>query len=145
MAYPVADPKTDPAIGYSCIDGEQIYRIDYDRQRGVLVAQCWGFWAMTDAQRYIELATGFVEAAHRSHGRALVLVDRRECPVQPAEIVEHIRKTAAGVLWPEDRFALIVKSALVAMQVKRTSSAARRETFTSVEEGEAWLFRNADD
>lgn len=117
-----------------------IFKIVYDRVRGFLHAFCSEFWMLEDVANYRTALLPFIREAHANFGFVRVLVDRRGCPVQSPEVVDRTRAIGLEVFREHDRFALVVDSALVRMQVNRIRARKLSMAFDNIDRAKAWLF-----
>jgi hypothetical protein len=127
-----------PAILH--IPGEQTprYVIKFD-QDGVIRARTHGGWTLEEVDQYVSHLAGFVGEARRIFGRARLLIDRRETPLQPPAIDARFGRANAELYRDEDRLALVVESSLIKVQMRGHFSHPGSKAFLSCEAAETWL------
>ena len=68
-----------------------------------------------------------------------VLCDLRAMAVDCSKLIAHSRKNAARIYRPEDRIAVVVKTSLAKMQLRRGGSVGNVQMFLSIDAAETWL------
>lgn len=118
-------------------DGK-LYFIAFEPDTRVTKVQIGGFWTQGDAEQFCVRLEPFIRYSQQEFGRALLLVDRREAPVQSTEVAAILGGNSL-MLTGDDRLALIVESRLTAMQFKRVLQHGQSKIFESPDEAMAWL------
>jgi hypothetical protein len=117
-----------------------MHTIEFDRSMGIIRIKTMGFWTVEEAGCYWRELKDHVEAARRSRGRALTLIDARESKVQSPQVIERLSGIQALVVHlPADRVAHVPNSTLLQMQVRRMITSPQARAFLSLEDAEAWL------
>jgi hypothetical protein len=116
-----------------------MYRIDYDRQAGIVRVSVEGFWDVATAERFgADLRRPMNEA--KTSGRpVLVLSDARKFVVQPPEVAAIFARIEEEQGPLRDRLAMVVTSILAKMQGERAVAGSTARFFATPEEAEAWL------
>jgi hypothetical protein len=118
--------------------GAPPFELVYDPTAGIVRTMVRGFWSLDDADAYFRRLGILIHTARREFGHARVLVDRRGCPVQSAEVAQRMSR-ANRDLFPTDRLAIVVDSNLVRMQMRRLFSHQGSQAFLSYEAAMTWL------
>lgn len=117
----------------------EAFVLERDARQRIIVATVRGFWSPAIADEYVE-AMGILMAQDRqSYGRAKALIDRRSSVVQTSETVERLRLGATRICQPADRMAIVVESALLKKQIRRSYDPGTVNLFLSMENAREWL------
>jgi hypothetical protein len=114
------------------------YVINFD-QNGVIRAHTRGGWSLEEVDRYFAHLGAFVAEARKISGRAKLLIDRRETPLQPPAIDARFGRANAELYREGDRLALVVGSSLIKVQMRGHFTHPGSKAFLSCEAAETWL------
>jgi hypothetical protein len=111
----------------------------HGRASGIIRVVGRGFWTedYVDAH-FVELGR-LVERVRAIGGDILALVDLSEAPVQSPGVVARITAQTGRIYRPADRIAIVVRSSLVKMQIKRAVALPNLEAFLSLNAALTWL------
>lgn len=116
-----------------------MYQIEL-RPPGRLHVTVAGLLSEADADRYIVELSSAADKMRKGNGHALILVDGRESPVQPAQIMAKMANIQSILIVNEkDRAAYVVRSTLGKMQAQRLSNSAQLNIFLTEQEALDWL------
>lgn len=121
-----------------------MYSLRYDAERGFIRMVVQGFWDIPTVEACTAEMLPLLKAARAGGGRALVLSDARDFPVQSAEVGAAFGRMEAVTGHLRDRMAMVVGSTLSKMQGQRTVAGSTTEFFTDIAEAEAWLLSLPD-
>ena len=115
------------------------YSITLDRATGIVRVSGLILATPSDVDRYVAELDSVVREARLLSGKARVLADLRHSPVRSQDAAERLRHHNSSLYRPGERVALLVASALLALQLKRNLVADLQAVFVSEAEAEAWL------
>jgi hypothetical protein len=98
-----------------------------------------GSWLAEEIDRHFVALDNQLRAIRASGGRARVLVDLRQAPVQADETAARLQRWTGRIYAAEDKVAILVGSSLLKAQMRQLPMAARRELFLSEGAALQWL------
>lgn len=116
-----------------------MYKLDYDRDAGIVRMVVEGFWDVPMVEALEAALLPLLKLARAEKGQALILSDSRNFPVQSAEVAAAFDRMETRIGALRDRMAMIVGSALSKMQGKRAVMGSTTAFFSDPEEAERWL------
>lgn len=119
---------------------EEQYTIAFDPGPKIIRIVLRGFWTPEIMTSYLDALDQFNAASCQHFGIARLLVDRRESPVQSAE-VHKVAEMRYGVVEANHRLAMVTESSLAQMQMRLGIQLEHMRFFTDPAEAEAWLLQ----
>jgi hypothetical protein len=98
-----------------------------------------GMWTVADVDRFFPIQKRINETARARYGRLDLLMDLRWSVVVPQDTSVRLTQCSADLYTDRDRFALVMESALLKMQLRRSFTVGTSEVVETPEEGLAWL------
>src|SRR4029077_20228696 len=99
--------------------GEKMTDFRYDESTGIIHCSGGGFWSVEAVQQTGESIQEAMRRSRREFGTLALLVVTNEAQVQTPEVMEATKRRMQA--WgPDDRIAIVMSSALVKLQAKRT-------------------------
>lgn len=114
------------------------YDIAFDPAKSIVRIVIRGFWTPEIMQAYLTDLDTFLIPAMANFGMARVLLDRRDSPVQAAN-VQQLANERFGRSDLSMKMAMLTESSLVQMQIRRSAASKLLDFFTDITEAEAWL------
>lgn len=111
----------------------------WDEQAGLIRVRGEGLYSLSQVEEHFRTLGATIAHIRASHGRVRVLVDIRDGVVQSAEVAQAVSRWQGRLYSPGDRVALIVKSALHKMQMRRVVNLQITEMFVSETAARTWL------
>lgn len=121
------------------IAGHPLYDIELDPQGGLIVVRTRGFWSVKEVDAYFDVLRELVSAARVRFGRAKLVADVTEAPIQSPEVAERFAAGNAIFRNPGDKLALITGSSLQKMQIRRALTSDRTQVFVSQAAALMWI------
>lgn len=116
-----------------------MYEVRQDPEAQIVRVRITDILSIQDADRFNQELSAHAVDARRRFKRFCLLADGRTGPVQPAETAMRFLPPGRLLDGPEERWAVVVSSVLVKMQVTRLLSDERAQAFLSMADAEAWL------
>lgn len=115
------------------------FTLKLDASVAIIRATTIGFWSVETVVAYITQLERFVVDSQNRFGRAKVLVDRRQTPIQAPDVADRLGKLNGTLYRSDDRLALVVDSNLAKGQMRRRFVHEGSKAFLSYEAAETWL------
>lgn len=110
-----------------------------DEKARILRADIKDVLTVSEAEKFkADLTIASVDARRR-FGRFILVADTLGAPVQPQEVIMALPTPTVLIKAPEDRWAVVVSSALARMQAERLLSHPQAKAFLAVPEAEQWV------
>ncbi|WP_174297356.1 STAS/SEC14 domain-containing protein [Sphingomonas bacterium] len=100
-----------------------------------------GLYTLLESQEHFRELSAAVGGLRKAGRPVRVLVDLRDGAPQTAEVAAHIKGANAVIFRKGDRIAIIVKSTLLKLQVKRLHMRSESEVFVSEAAAREFLSR----
>lgn len=127
------------AAYYSPPDDLDLFSLKLDRRTGVVRAEVRGFWPLEVIDFYVREMSRLMTDGRASCGRARVIVDLSEFPVQRSDLADIFEKAWPSMFQANDLLAGIFSSSLVCGQWRRRIPFSGFKQFTSNDSAEAWI------
>lgn len=127
---PIPAPAADPSGRY--------YSVRFDPDSKIIRAVTRDFWTLDIMAAYLDDIGRICQASIRNFGHAWVLVDRREMPVQAAE-VNALAERSFSQVKTVHKVAVVGEVGLRQLQMRRATAEHTTAFFQTPEEAEAWL------
>jgi hypothetical protein len=114
-------------------------KLEYDSDTGILKSTTIGMLTVADIDQSTPEIRAHLARAREKFGRARYLVDGRQGKVQPREVMEAVERDGSHLSHPRDKQAIVIPSALSAIQARRIFNNPNEQTFHSMDEAIAWL------
>ena len=118
-----------------------MFNFAFGPSTGILRVHVTGSWTLPEVERYGQEAGLQFAKARQQAGSLRLLVDLSHTEILSQAIVAPLAKAGMQYSRPDDRVALVVKSALMKLQMKRMIGEAPTPIFVSDEEAASWLTR----
>jgi hypothetical protein len=136
----VSIPLEDHAEHRSqAMGGDGLLALGYDRTLGAMRLTGRGLFSIEQVEAYFTHYRRLAERMRRERGAVRVLADLREAAVQSVEVAGYVRDRGEGLRREEDRFAVVLASSLVKLQMRRVVGSPQHAFFLSPAAAETWL------
>lgn len=116
-----------------------------DVRSGTIFVNNVGFLSKTHADRHMAEFAAVVASFRRTRLAVRVMVDMTAGSLQSAPVAELLRTRTAAIFLQGDRVALVVASALLVIQLRRTHGAPVFGIFAAANEAALWLSNGRGD
>ena len=130
-------PVDDGVAASNPIAGQLSLAIN-EQHNLITVVGC-GLWSSEYVEAHIKKFELILMRARQNVRPLRTLVDLRDAAVQTPKVAAMLHQAMSQMYVPPERAALLVKSNLVAMQMKRGFNPATHGVFLSEQAAEAWL------
>lgn len=110
---------------------------------GIIEVNGHGLWTVEQVRDHFDRYTGAVIGVRATGQPIRVIVDLRSASVQPPEVAAMIETGAAGLYRDGDRCAMIVRSKLMHIQLRRILDPVFHEVFMDRSAATDWLLGTA--
>lgn len=111
----------------------------WDEAKGLVHVYGRGSWTMRQIDEHFAQLTLLLARQRERAGQVLVLVDLTNADVQPPEVIHRIRQATTQLYCDQDRVAVIVRTSLLKLQMRRAAEARNTEFFVSRNAALTWL------
>jgi len=123
-----------------------VIELSYDEQTGLIISVSFGLLTVEEIRRSHKEIRSIMGRARAKFGRANYMVDARNSPIQPRDVMAEAERLGSFLEHPSDRMAIVVSSALAKMQSRRaldaqTAYPQNGEVFLSEDEARTWLLQ----
>ena len=118
-------------------DGE--LRLSGPDASGVIHVSGSGRWTKARSDTHSRELRALVEDCRARGLDIRVLCDLRAMAVDCADLLEHSGRSSRKIYRPKDRIAILVKTSLAKMQLRRGDSIGNVEMFLSTDAAKTWL------
>lgn len=116
------------------------YRVQFEDQTGLIVADIEGFWDIAKVESYMNELAALAQAAKRQSRPVGLLCRAQFFPVQAAEVAERFAQMGADPAFaPMVARGFVIDSVMSRMQVARIPHNRRQKVFEMEAEARAWL------
>jgi hypothetical protein len=138
---PVAPPPCFAVIAAweGVVATHPLYDIELDPDGGLIVARTRGFWSLDEVDEYFDVLRELVAASRARFGRAKVLADVTQAPIQSPDVAERFSMGNRIFREPGDKLGLITGSSLQKMQIRRALNGDRFQVFVSKAAALMWI------
>ena len=118
---------------------DALFSLDIESRSSLVRASLHGLFEASDVQRYFDAQRELVTKSGCIYGRHRILLDIRDWPVQPQDVViEFQRQLRAGMV--AQRAAILCSSSLLRLQLNRLLEQRQdARVFENSGHAEAWL------
>ncbi|WP_288457644.1 hypothetical protein [uncultured Sphingomonas sp.] len=116
----------------------------YDADDGIFTITLAGLWTMETVDRYVAATQALRAAAPPGVTAERTLVDLRQAQLHVREVAEALSVSMRRGADDIRRTAVVVRSALDALQARRISPARETRSFTDIAAARAWLIAPVD-
>lgn len=116
-----------------------MYEIEIDSKERLVRVRITDVLFPSDTEHFNQTLANHASAARLRFKRFRLLADGRDGPVQPQATAILFVSPGRLLDGPDEKWAVVVNSVLMKMQVTRLMNDPRAQAFVSMAEAEAWL------